>query len=313
MKCIVEIKPTYKCNQRCPFCLWEKRKNLPSLTPNEMTHIFNYINKNLNPSGIILSGGEPTIRPDFADIIKKISFQRNLEFFHLHTNATRVHMFKEVLSSDIAKYKSVTVGIHGYCSEIHDCIVGTKGAFIKCINGINLLISVGFTVRAVCVISIYNFKYLNEITETLLNEGVSIVEIRLPITGPGQDLAKIMISKEALYEILAKWSHQFKNESRARFIAADAKCFGSSIIDSESADMEYYFFDSSHNNTTYPASSQLEAIWPDAYQTYQKNDKCATCVFEDKCKGFSKEEIELGYAKYTPININNFGIPNFTQ
>ena len=258
----------------------------------------------LKPICVILSGGEPTVRTDFPQIIAAIQEQHDLQVFHLHTNASQIESHRNILAAGIAKRHSATVGIHGHKAAIYESITGISGSFEKGIRGIRTLLEIGFEVRATCVICMANFTYLSEITDFLLTIGVHIVELRLPIAGPERNLTGIIVPRGLLEESVARWLEQFRSEPRTSLIAADARCFGT--FDMEAGNVEYHFFDGqSKPPNERRATLQLAAIWKEAYEGYQKSPSCCHCVFDTACKGYSKEEVKAGYASYSPIDTSS--------
>ena len=109
---------TSKCNMRCKHCYGDygfcKSKN--ELTGTEWDLVFEDLSKN-NVFFVNISGGEPTIHPDFNDIIKSL-VKHNL-YFVLTTNA----VFGSNILDTICLAKEYIVGLKisldGHNSDVH--------------------------------------------------------------------------------------------------------------------------------------------------------------------------------------------------
>jgi len=177
---------TSRCNLRCKTCnIWKtpsKRFN-KELTIKEIKKTFKNLPSNF--SWLTISGGEPFLRKDFANIIK-IAKQElpSLSIISINTNGT---LKKEIISSlkQIIKIKIpniyLTFSIDGP-KEIHDNIRGIKGSFEKTwgnyievkrlfASNSNIKISIETT------ISNYNINYLHIFFKKLLKEHNLIVTI----------------------------------------------------------------------------------------------------------------------------------------
>ncbi len=121
---------TYKCNSKCKTCkIWEK-KTKNELKIDEIKNIF----KNINPSWVNLTGGEPFIRNDLYDIAEIIS-KKNAYLLNITTNGLLVKetitTLKKILELKIPKIILV-VSLDGP-KETHDKIRGVKGNWDKAI------------------------------------------------------------------------------------------------------------------------------------------------------------------------------------
>jgi len=116
---IVCWRITSKCNRRCPFCFRSDGKDLNT------KNVYKIIDKlaSSGVSGIGVTGGEPLLRKNIAEILKYI-WDKNIKIC-LATNADFYHRYKSFLNN----YAS-TIGlpIEGSTSKIHDSLRGT-GSF----------------------------------------------------------------------------------------------------------------------------------------------------------------------------------------
>lgn len=301
-----EIKPTYRCNQFCPFCIWESRKKIDNMSKNEIKANLSYIADVLQPSCIILSGGEPTILPTKEFILSSISEIESVREFHLHTNATNISKIDYSLLEAVASKRSASIGIHGHNKEIHESITGVSRSFDRVLKGITILHDAGYSLRAAVILCKQNFESINEITEFLLSNDFDAVELRLPFLGIGIKPESIFVKYDRLESILACWMESFIENSKVLLLASGALCFGKIPLNSYINDNEFHFFDKLHQLGAHSIShSQIISVWPDVYKDYRKISKCKQCVFDIFCTGFSPSEVCFGYARYRPTTLTD--------
>jgi len=82
---LFEVKVADGCNYRCSYCLngFEEPPGFKILTPSEWLSIWEDIYNNYGTVSMQVTGGEPTLYPDFFEIIENISKMHNIE---LQTN-----------------------------------------------------------------------------------------------------------------------------------------------------------------------------------------------------------------------------------
>ena len=300
---VVEIKPTYKCNQKCIFCLWEHRKKLPEMELYSVRCAIAHMRDLLKPQSLILSGGEPTILPYFGEILETIRQDLFPDIFHLHTNATNLTNHIRRLSVGVGKLHSATVGLHGHSAEIQESITRRNRSFEKAVDGIRMLLDIGYEIGVVCVLCKQNYKFISNITEFLLVLGVHKIEIRLPFAGPKADLTGITPDRKSMEPLLREWFKDYAREKKVHIAASEAFCFDRRRIWPKNCPTTCYSFFDVNTILEKPRKSrrQLGAIWRNAFSAYRKCDSCRLCVMDNHCKGYSTLESDAGFAQYNPI------------
>ncbi len=129
---------TWRCNAKCIFCdVWKKNSNYENeLNLEEIKKIFKQLKK---IDVLRLSGGEPFLRKDLAEIINIIEEVNPPEIIHLTTNGTLtsqiIESFKKIKPLNKIHIK-VSIDNIG---EKHDKTRGISGAYEKAMETIKQL------------------------------------------------------------------------------------------------------------------------------------------------------------------------------
>ncbi|MAE42721.1 hypothetical protein CMO93_03040 [Candidatus Woesearchaeota archaeon] len=165
----LDIKTGFLCNNHCTFCVQEGNKFSGNRS-------FEEIKKNLEDSkkrcsGVVLTGGEVTIRKDFFDIVK---LAKNLKYetIQIQTNGrmlSSLEFCKKALEAGATEFSPA---VHGYCNKQHDFLTKSKGSFNQTVKGILNLKSLNAYVLTNTVIVKQNYKDIPKIAELLVKLNV---------------------------------------------------------------------------------------------------------------------------------------------
>jgi organic radical activating enzyme len=161
----VDIKTGFLCNNNCLFCVQANNK----LKGNRS---FEDIKKDLTDSkkrceGIVLTGGEVTIRKDFIQIVE---FAKELGYTNIQIQ-TNGRMFssmdfcKKVINAGATE---ISPALHGYCKEQHNYLTQTEGAFNETVKGIINMKKLGARILTNTVIVKSNYRSLDKIAHLLV-------------------------------------------------------------------------------------------------------------------------------------------------
>ena len=167
---------------------------------------------------IILTGGEPLLRPDIFGIAS-YGTTKGLRMV-LATNGTLVTpvVVKKMIQSGI---KRVSISIDGKDAQSHDVFRQEKGAFAAAIAGIAALKDTGMEFQINTTITTANLNQIKDILELAKKLGAVAHHIFLLVpTGRGKELASQAITA-ADYEDTLLWFHQ---ESMSCEIQLKATC-----------------------------------------------------------------------------------------
>lgn len=170
------VRITKCCNNRCLFCL-DKETQDQSVIP--INKIYKDLKKGINHNAkrAILSGGDPTLHPDFIPIIE---FAKKLGYVEIQciTNG-RMFAYKGFLKDAVdAGLTEITFSMHGHNSKLHDTLTGINGSFKQSISGLrNAVKSSRLVVNVDIVLNKLNIKKIREIIIFFINEGVREFEL----------------------------------------------------------------------------------------------------------------------------------------
>jgi len=154
---------------------------------------------------IILTGGEPVLRPDIWEIAA-YGDRKGLRMV-MATNGTLVteDIAKKMLAAGIRR---VSVSIDGPDAESHDRFRRVTGAFAGALAGIEAMQRAGMEFQINTTITRDNLNYIREIHELALKIGGAAHHIFLLVpTGRARELAEQEISAEQ-YEQTLKWFYE---------------------------------------------------------------------------------------------------------
>ncbi|MDP1852655.1 MAG: radical SAM protein [Candidatus Omnitrophota bacterium] len=182
------VRLTRGCNNRCLFCL-DKEAHDGSVIPLEKIKADLQKGRGLGIRRVVLSGGEPTIHPDFFNIV---NMARTLGYSHIQV-ITNGRMFayqsflKQAIESGVSE---ITFSLHGHNSRLHDQQTKVPGSFQQSLVAlVNALKEKDLIVSVDIVINKINVMYLASILEFFINLGVYEFDL-LQVIPFGQAWAK---------------------------------------------------------------------------------------------------------------------------
>jgi radical SAM protein with 4Fe4S-binding SPASM domain len=159
---------TYRCNNRCRHC-WlsipsDAKEAKEELTLDEIKHIIKEA-KMMGCRRWSISGGEPMLRPDFAEIFDYIT--SNSTSYSLNTNGT---LITPKIAQLMKRKGSKMVALYGATAKVHDHITRHPGSFEATLRGFHYLkeIGAGFVVQLIPMRDNYHqFKEMVALAESL--------------------------------------------------------------------------------------------------------------------------------------------------
>lgn len=165
------VRLTFDCNDRCVFCLDSDAHNG---TVRDREEIRQQIldGRRKGAERLILSGGEPTLHPNYVDFIR-LGRLAGYRWIQTVTNG-RLFAYRDFLRRCLdAGLDEITFSIHGPNAKIHDALVGVPGAFEQETAGLRNALADGRPVVNIDIcVNRANVRHLPEMLETFIGWGV---------------------------------------------------------------------------------------------------------------------------------------------
>jgi len=129
----LDLALTYRCNNDCSHCYNITNRTLPELSTDDWKHVLDRAWE-LGIPHIIFTGGEPTLHTDLPELIAHA--EANGQITGLNTNARRLSDAGYVAALVAAGLDHVQITVESCNVEIHDQMVGARGAFPQTIRGV---------------------------------------------------------------------------------------------------------------------------------------------------------------------------------
>jgi cyclic pyranopterin phosphate synthase len=191
---------TDNCNLRCFYCMPEEdyafTPNSRLMQPDEIEAIARvFVSQGVNK--IRLTGGEPLVRKDAAEIIMRLS--KLPVSLTVTTNGTRLHEFADVLEK--AGVRSLNISLDTLKKD-RFMLMTRRDQFEKVFENIQLMIARGFHVKVnMVVIRGLNHDEINDFIQWTKNEPVHVRFIEfMPFTGNHWQSEKVFTAGQILEE-----------------------------------------------------------------------------------------------------------------
>jgi GTP 3',8-cyclase len=218
----LRISMTDNCNLRCFYCMPEEDYEFTPasrlMQPDEIEAIAKiFVSQGVNK--IRLTGGEPLVRKDAADIIMRLSkLPVNLT---ITTNGTRLHEFVEVLEN--AGVKSLNISLDTLNKEKFN-LMTRRNQFEKVYENIQLMIQKGFHVKVnMVVIKNLNHDEIIDFVQWTKDEPVHVRFIEfMPFTGNKWENEKVFTWQQILETVSGNFDilplEKEKHETAKKYI-----------------------------------------------------------------------------------------------
>jgi mycofactocin radical SAM maturase len=176
---------TYACNLACVHCLSSSGKRDPrELTTRQCQDIIDELER-MQVFYVNIGGGEPTVRPDFWELVDYATGHRvGVKF---STNGVRItpDAAARLAASD---YVDVQISLDGATAEVNDAVRG-EGSFAMAIRALENLAVAGFSdAKISVVVTRHNVGQLDEFAALAADYGATLRVTRLRPSGRGADV-----------------------------------------------------------------------------------------------------------------------------
>lgn len=201
----LRISLTDNCNLRCFYCMpeedYEFTPHSRLMQPDEIESLAKIFVQN-GVNKIRLTGGEPLVRKDAADIILRLA--KLPVKLTLTTNATRLHDFADVLKE--ANVRSLNISLDTLQADKFN-VITRRDSFQRVMDNINLMIENDFHVKVnVVVMKGMNHQEINDFVAWTKDVPVHVRFIEfMPFDGNRWTSNQVFTWKKMLEEIGQKY------------------------------------------------------------------------------------------------------------
>lgn len=291
----LDMKLGFLCNNRCVFCAQgHKRSSFENKPFHKITGI---LQANSNAySGVVFTGGEPTLHSDFLKIAKCAS-EAGYKSIQVQSNG-RLFCYKEFcLETQRAGVTEYCLAIHGPNAKIHDRLTKAEGSFQQTLQGIANTRSLKTYVGTNTVITNSNYKFLPQIARILVDLGVDQFQFAFPhIIGTAWENRGWLIPRKSEVIEYVKKGLEVGIKAKKKVMAeAIPYCFmaGYEACVAERLIPETKVIDANFIVKNYTRYRKEKGK--------AKHDKCKACSYDSVCEGPWREYPELfGWDEFSP-------------
>ncbi|MCP4346923.1 MAG: radical SAM protein [Desulfobacterales bacterium] len=301
----LELTPS--CNNRCIGCGNVSFSHKSDLSTSSWQNIVNAIHP--HAVHIRISGGEPTLHPEFESIIKIFA---DLDIsFTLFTNGRWRNPDRLIhFLSEIPQCKGLLISLHGHNSHIHDTFTSVRGSFSETVQNIQKAAKAGFTIATSTIITCLNFSYVRKIIKFSEELGAYQATFSRYVTVRTNDYTpdpeQLQIAVEAIED-------RRNTGSQAEYSVCIPQCFTPSSSTGCLSGITYCVIDPQGNIrpcTHVPIicgnilEQDVEEIWHgNEMQSWRDiiPYQCHHCIEFSKCRGGCRAMATLNNLKHDPL------------
>ncbi len=301
----IDLKVGYSCNDACLHCVVDdfrdslRKKKEPQDKTLEMIKA-EMLDARSRGSHLTITGGEPTIRSDFVEIIR---YARELDYkVCVQTNGRR--LADPELADALQAFDNVSycIALHGPNADIHDAVTQRPGSFAETVRGLHNLHERSLPYSNKIVISRLNCRVLPELCQFIADLPATAVNIAYPhVQGRARKLWKQVVPS---YSEAAPYVRRSIDLLKQRGICVSTESIPfclmegyESCIDelrqqlNDYAELNQYGSDTGILNWS-------EVRW----QIKTKFSQCKICRFDKICEGPWKEyPLMFGSTEFIPL------------
>jgi len=274
-----------RCNSNCIMCTnpngFQDKRNSRNYTSEKIlgrAESFTTGSDNIN-----LTGGEPTIHPEFLKLLKELRYRFPINRIVIDTNGRRFYyrwFTKRCLDLPNLNF---LISLHGYNAKTHDSITRSRGSFDQTIQGIRNILRYrnrSHQLEIRIIITKLTYKYVEKILNLIKNEFPQvdrIVLIFMEMEGQaGRNFEIVGVTYQEVKKYLpgmAKWIGKFK-------------------------EMRFYHF---------PLCVIDPSLWKYTWRTLPDDEvtflpQCNKCLYKKYCLGIHKDYLKkIGGKEFKPI------------
>jgi len=294
------------CNCNCWHCFVDKIGACLTLTTDEIKTILNDV-KQQGVEIVALTGGEPTIRKDFFEIIdfcKKLKFNK----IELQTNG-RMFIDKTFAKKTVDHgVTDIYLSFHAHTEALQDFITRTKGSFKDSLEGLKNLLDLDVRLQTNTVISKLNYKILDKLIIFFHEKGVREVELDfLRPTGNAWIYFDMIVPRKSDVNSYVETSLEIAESLGFDTIFVDdyPLCFMKKFKQYNADYLAMLQGLKQHDEQAFTLKRPELGLMEIHENQKLKGSPCKQCSFNAHCEGDWKEYIQkFGWNEFIPIENN---------
>jgi MoaA/NifB/PqqE/SkfB family radical SAM enzyme len=182
----VDLKLGLSCNNKCLHCIMEPvRLDLSARgrtldTPEKNIHALLSDLPAKGVTSVTLTGGEPTLRQDFFDILKQTMDTKLDVTVQTNGRCLAAPKAREHLAALPGRDVLFVVALHGQEASLHDAVTRVPGSFGETSAALSALVELGFPVCGKLVLSRLNLEAVVPTLELMKRLGIGEAVVAYP-------------------------------------------------------------------------------------------------------------------------------------
>jgi MoaA/NifB/PqqE/SkfB family radical SAM enzyme len=248
-------------------------------------------------NSITLTGGEPTLRPDFWRLLEIVSAADLAVTVQTNGRLLALETARQHLAALSRRDILFVVALHGPDAKIHDFITRAPGSFEDTVNGLRNLMQLGHHVCGKLVISSYNLDHTYLTLDLMGRLGLEEVLVAFPHADGFSlpELRDVLPRYDKVREILADLVGRPSPVKRLDWEAIPFCVFPTTDFFPFSVDVNYLRQKLANETTIIEMSMTGQSLdWDVSRRKIKiKPPQCRTCLMDLVCEGVWAEYLDL--------------------
>jgi MoaA/NifB/PqqE/SkfB family radical SAM enzyme len=291
-----DLKVGFSCNNHCLFCVQGRKRDNNKDKPTQI--IKNELKEAVKEcGGIVFTGGEVTIRPDFFELVKYAKFL-GFQSIQVQSNG-RMFAYLDFCQKTIeAGANEFSPALHGHIPELHDYLTSAPGSFRQTTQGIKNLRKLGQKIITNTVITKSNYRHLPQLAELFVSLDVDQYQFAFvhPLGSASENFESIVPRMSLIEPYVKKGLNIGIKAGKNVMTEAIPYCFMSSYENfvAEKIIPQTKIFEYKKIIDNYTQVRQIEGK--------AKGPDCSRCLYFKECEGPWREYPEkFGWSEFKPV------------
>lgn len=291
------VRTTSRCNQNCPFCSAEPLSC--EATAAELKESIRRAAVEFPSARVTLTGGEPTLRKDLADLVIFALDQAAVGSVLVQTNAVAIGLKPQRLAFPNSSRLSFFVSLHATQPEPYNLTTDSSRQLPWALRGIRHLHAAGHRITVNCVVNRLNVDHLEDVVRTVY--GVCPGSPRLEL-----HFSIVMCPeyRDGAPDFLVSYSTVADRLRDAIRLAGELGLPVDSPLSSTHASIPACMLDDAlRHRSSRPLLHDHETGYEDGSKSWVKSSRCLTCRETASCLGLPKAYARrFGFGEIRPIS-----------